>query len=38
VASEATAGDVFDSFDAGLLLVLTRLRGVLAAQESRTRP
>jgi DNA-binding MarR family transcriptional regulator len=32
------AGDVFDSFDAGLLLVLTRLRGVLAAQEPRARP
>jgi DNA-binding MarR family transcriptional regulator len=26
-------GDVFDSFDAGLLHVLTRLRGLLAAQE-----
>jgi len=29
------ADDVFDSFDAGLLQVLTRLRGVLAAQEPR---
>jgi DNA-binding MarR family transcriptional regulator len=27
------AGDVFESFDAGLLLVLARLRGVLAAPE-----
>jgi DNA-binding MarR family transcriptional regulator len=26
-------GDAFDSFDAGLLHVLTRLRGVLATQE-----
>lgn len=30
--------DVFDSFDTGLLHVLTRLRGVLAAEEPRTRP
>jgi DNA-binding MarR family transcriptional regulator len=32
------ADDVFDDFDAGLLHVLTRLRGVLAAQEPQTRP
>ena len=30
--------DVFDGFEAGLLYVLTRFRGVLAAQEPRTRP
>ncbi len=30
--------DAFDGFDAGLLHVLTRLRGVLAAKEPRTRP
>jgi DNA-binding MarR family transcriptional regulator len=30
--------DAFDRFDAGLLHVLTRLRGVLEAQEPRTRP
>jgi DNA-binding MarR family transcriptional regulator len=30
--------EAFDGFDAGLLHVLTRLRGVLAAQEPRTRP
>jgi DNA-binding MarR family transcriptional regulator len=30
--------EAFDSFDAGLLHVLTRFRGVLAAQEPRTRP
>jgi hypothetical protein len=29
---------VFDGFDAGLLHVLARFRGVLAAQEPRTRP
>jgi DNA-binding MarR family transcriptional regulator len=31
-------GDAFDGFDAGLLHVLTRLRGALEAQEPRTRP
>jgi DNA-binding MarR family transcriptional regulator len=30
--------DAFDGFDAGLLHVLTRLRGALEAQEPRTRP
>ena len=30
--------DAFDGFDAGLLHVLTQLRGVLAAQEPRTGP
>ena len=30
--------DAFDGFDAGLLHVLTQLRGVLAAQEPRTTP
>lgn len=29
--------DAFDSFDAGLLHVLTRLHGVLGAQRARTR-
>ena len=32
------ADDVLDSFDAGLLHVLTRLRGALAAQEPQTTP
>src|SRR5215467_14026539 len=32
------ADDVFGSFDAGLLHVLTRLRGALAAQEPQARP
>ena len=32
------ADDVFDSFDAGLLQVLTRLRGALAAQEPQAGP
>ena len=30
--------DTFNGFDAGLLHVLTQLRGVLAAQEPRTKP
>ena len=30
--------NVFDGFDVGLLHVLARFRGVLAAQEPRTRP
>ena len=30
--------EAFDGFDAGLLYVLTRLRGVLEAQEPRARP
>ena len=30
--------NVFDGFDAGLLHVLARFRGVVAAQEPRTRP
>jgi len=30
--------DVLDGFDAGLLHVITRFRGVLAAQEPRTSP
>jgi DNA-binding MarR family transcriptional regulator len=32
------ADEAFDGFDAGLLHVLTRLRGALAAQEPQTRP
>jgi DNA-binding MarR family transcriptional regulator len=31
-------GEVFDSFDAGLVHVLTRLRRVLAAREDQARP
>jgi DNA-binding MarR family transcriptional regulator len=41
LARELFAGlpaDIFDGFDAGLLHVLTRFRGVLAAKEPQTRP
>jgi DNA-binding MarR family transcriptional regulator len=34
----AMPDDVFDSFDSGLLQVVTRLRGVLAANSTQTRP
>jgi DNA-binding MarR family transcriptional regulator len=34
----AMPDDVFDSFDTGLLQVVTRLRGVLAAKSPQTRP